>query len=228
MKTSLLLFLLTGFRRGEVAALKWEDIDFKANKITIKRNALEIRKQGVIIKDPKTKKSARTITMPTLLVHQLKEYKVWQENLIEQLGDYYHNEKWLFTRDNGYIIRPSTFLDWLEKVLKKANLPHFTIHSLRHTNITLQITSGVSLITVSGRAGHSRTSTTTDIYSHFIQSSDTVAASTLDNLFQTKPKEELKNELEEFKKVKQEMKQLGFETLKDYMEFLDYQQSKHI
>ena len=41
-------------------------------------------------------------------------------------------------------------------------------------------------------------------------------------------KEELKNELEEFKKIKQEMKQLGFETLKDYMEFLDYQQSKHI
>ncbi|HIT49457.1 MAG TPA: hypothetical protein IAD46_00360 [Candidatus Pelethenecus faecipullorum] len=75
---------------------------------------------------------------------------------------------------------------------------------------------------------NSKTSTTTDIYSHFIQSSDTMAVTTLDNLFQTKPKEELKNELEEFKKIKQEMKQLGFETLKDYMEFLDYQQSKHI
>ncbi len=228
MKTSLLLFLLTGFRRGEVAALKWEDIDFKANKITIKRNALEIRKQGVIIKVPKTKKSARIITMPTLLVEKLKEYKIWQENLIEQLGDYYHNEKWLFTRDNGYIIRPSTFLDWLEKVLKKANLLHFTIHSLRHTNITLQITSGVPLVTVSGREGHSRTSTTTDIYSHFIQSSDTVVASTLDNFFQSKPKEELKNGIDEFKKIKQEMKQLGFDTVKDYMEFLEYQQSKHI
>ena len=80
------------------------------------------------------------------------------------------------------------------------------------------------LVTVSGRAGHSRTSTTTDIYSHFIQSSDTVAVSTLDNLFQSKPKEELKNGIDEFKK----MKQLGFDTVKDYMEFLEYQQSKHI
>lgn len=101
-------------------------------------------------------------------------------------------------------------------------------HELSHTNITLQITSGVPLVTVSGREGHSRTSTTTDIYSHFIQSSDTVVASTLDNFFQSKPKEELKNGIDEFKKIKQEMKQLGFDTVKDYMEFLEYQQSKHI
>lgn len=226
IKTSLLLFLLTGFRRGEVAGLKWDDVDFRTNKITIKRNALEIRHQGVILKEPKTKKSARTITMPTLLIQQLKEYKEWQDNLIPKLGDYYHNENWLFTRDNGTIIRPSTFLEWMKKVLKKANLPHFTIHSLRHTNITLQITAGVPLVTVSGRAGHSRTSTTTDIYSHFIQSSDNVAASTLDNLFQAEPKEAVNKELEEFKKIKQEMKQLGFETIKDYMEFLEFKQAR--
>lgn len=226
IKTSLLLFLLTGFRRGEVAGLKWDDVDFRTNKITIKRNALEIRHQGVILKEPKTKKSARTITMPTLLIQQLKEYKEWQDNLIPKLGDYYHNENWLFTRDNGMIIRPSTFLEWMKKVLKKANLPHFTIHSLRHTNITLQITAGVPLVTVSGRAGHSRTSTTTDIYSHFIQSSDNVAASTLDNLFQAEPKEAVNKELEEFKKIKQEMKQLGFETIKDYMEFLEFKQAR--
>lgn len=51
-----------------------------------------------------------------------------------------------------------------------------------------------------------------------------MAVSTLDNLFQSKPKEELKNGIDEFKK----MKQLGFDTVKDYMEFLEYQQSKHI
>ncbi len=43
-----------------------------------------------------------------------------------------------------------------------------------------------------------------------------------------KPKEELKNGIDEFKKIKQEMKQLGFDTVKDYKEFLEYQQSKHI
>ena len=72
----------------------------------------------------------------------------------------------------------------------------------------MQITTGVPLVIVFGQAVHSRTSTTTDIYSHFIQSSDNVAESTLDNQFQAEPKEAVNKELEEFKKIKQEMKQL--------------------
>lgn len=64
-----------------------------------------------------------------------------------------------------------------------AGLPNRTVHSLRHTNITMQIAAGVPLVTVSGRAGHARTSTTTDIYSHFLKSSDRTAAKTLENVF---------------------------------------------
>ena len=137
-----------------------------------------------------------------------------------------YEKKNLFTIAEVVEGYPSTFLEWMNKVLKKANLSHFTIHSLGHTNITLQITAGIPLVTVSRRAGHSRTSTTTDIYSHFIQSSDNVAVSTLDNLFQAEPKEAVDKELEEFKKIKQEMKQLGFETIKDYMEFLEFKQAR--
>lgn len=120
----------------------------------------------------------------------------------------------------------ATYLNVQNFEIKKANLPHFTIHGLRHTDITLQITAGVPLVIVSGRAGHSRTSTTTDVYSHFIQSSDNVAASTLDNLFQTEPVEEVNKKLEEFRKIKQEMRQIGFETIKDYMEILEFKQVK--
>ncbi len=67
-----------------------------------------------------------------------------------------------------------------------------TIHSLRHTNITLQILSGVPLVTVAGRAGHSRTSTTSDIYSHYIQTSDAWAAEKLDRAFSAKKVEKPK------------------------------------
>ena len=61
-----------------------------------------------------------------------------------------------------------------------------TLHSLRHTNITLQIAKGIPLVTVAARAGHSRTSTTSDIYSHFIKTSDENAADELDNFFNHK------------------------------------------
>ena len=61
----------------------------------------------------------------------------------------------------------TSLISWLGRVLDEAILPHFTIHSLRHTNITLQIAAEVSLITVAGRAGHSRTSIATDSISDF-------------------------------------------------------------
>lgn len=81
------------------------------------------------------------------------------------------------------------FIEGHESAKKKArkieiDLPHRTVHSLRHTNITMQIAAGVPLVTVAGRAGHARTSTTTDIYSHFLKSSDKTVAEKLEQLFE--------------------------------------------
>ena len=54
---------------------------------------------------------------------------------------------------------------------------------LRHIYITMQIADGVPLVTVAGRAGHARTSITTNIYSHFLKSSDRTAAKKIEELF---------------------------------------------
>lgn len=64
-----------------------------------------------------------------------------------------------------------------------TKLAHHTVHSIRHTNITMQIAAGVPIVTVADRAGHARTSTTTDIYSHFLKSSDKTAAKKLEDIF---------------------------------------------
>jgi integrase len=80
-------------------------------------------------------------------------------------------------------IHPSIISFWVHKICDQAGLPHRTVHSLRHTNITMQIAAGVPLVTVAGRAGHARTSTTTDIYSHFLKSSDRTAAEKIEELF---------------------------------------------
>lgn len=48
----------------------------------------------------------------------------------------------------------------------------------------MQIAAGVPLVTVAGRAGHARTSTTTDIYSHFLKSSDKTEAEKLEQMFE--------------------------------------------
>ncbi len=213
-KTLLLTLLLTGFRKGDVIGLKWDDIDFNKAKISVNRSVGNYPKYGLIIKEPKTEKSLRTITVPNILIDTLKEYKTYQDNLKQKLGDYYKDENFIFSKEDGSLIGTDRPNAWLDEVLKKANLPHFKVHSLRHTNITLQITGGVPLITVSGRAGHSRTSTTTDIYSHFIKTSDSNASEILEKILEgndSKPKE--KSELSSLLQLKKKLKDLGIESI---------------
>lgn len=253
-KTAMLLFLLTGFRRGEVAGLEWKDINFEEKTITVSRSLTSVNGHGTVLKEPKTEGSKRTITVADTLLDALKEYREWQENQHDERGDYMQENDYLFTQENGERLNPSTYTGWLNKVLKSAGLDHHSLHSLRHTNITMQIAAGVPLVTVSARAGHARTSTTSDIYAHFIKSSDKTAAEVIDKLFNEKEPEvqidlptatenttsvertDESNEcvkgeiadteefkfLDTFRKVKEEMKKLGFETLAEYEEYLDF------
>ncbi len=92
----------------------------------------------------------------------------------------------LFTAFDGNLINPDTINSWLEKFKEKHQLQEFTPHSLRHTNITLQIASGVSLRMIASRAGHSQTSTTANIYSHAIQTADELASQVLDDILTPK------------------------------------------
>jgi integrase len=66
--------------------------------------------------------------------------------------------------------------------IAKTDLPQITIHSLRHTNITLLLAAGVPLRTVSYRAGHAQTSTTENIYAHAIKTADEIASEALDDI----------------------------------------------
>jgi integrase len=65
-------------------------------------------------------------------------------------------------------------------------LTKITIHSPRHTNITLLIIAGIPLRTVDKRAGHSGTVTASLIYSHAIQSADEMASKMLEDILKPK------------------------------------------
>lgn len=182
-KTAMLLFLLTGFRRGEVAGLEWKDINLEAKTITVNRSLTTVNGYGTILKEPKTESSKRTISISDTLVNCLIEYKNFQTENRLAFGDYMQANDYVFTQENGKRLNPSSYTSWLNKVLKSAGLDHVSLHSLRHTNITMQIAAGVPLVTVSARAGHARTSTTSDIYAHFIKSSDKTAADIIDKIF---------------------------------------------
>ncbi len=183
-KIALLTVLFMGLRRGELAGLEWKDIDYDNKTMTIARSVQDIIGFGLITKEPKTENSKRTISMPDKLIDYLREYEVWWLNQKKYLGDRLGDTDRLFCTEDGTDISPGLFRVWLQKTLAKVDLPKVTLHSLRHTNITLLLVAGVDMKTVSARAGHSKASTTSDFYSHFIKNSDIHASEILNKIFE--------------------------------------------
>ena len=229
IQTAMHMSLLTGMRPAEMGGLEWKDIDFSYKTITIERNAIKCDKMGIILKGTKTNK-ARTISIPEILVEQLIKYRKWQQDWIESLGDYYKDDDQVFSQSDGSRVTTDIFNKWFKKVRDKAELPEkFTLYNLRHTNLSILV-GYVPITTVAQRAGHSTIKTTEEYYIHRVSEADMQASQTLNNVFktsfenQTKGKEEI--EIEEYKRSLEKMKQLGFKTLKEYFEYLNYMKSK--
>lgn len=117
-------------------------------------------------------------------VNYLSAYKIYQMEQRLKVGDRWQDSGYIFTNDLGEPINPNTISSWFSKFMNKHSdkLPYITLHSLRHTNATLQIASGVPITTVAKRLGHTNSTTTGKIYAHAIKSADEAAAETLDNL----------------------------------------------
>lgn len=185
------LAIFGGFRNGELLALTWDDIDFKNNTVSINK-AVSLVKGQHTIKEPKTKTSIRTVTLPQSVMSLLRQHKTQQSEQILKLGDYRQNNNLLFTQDNGKMMHYHTPYHTFKKLIKYYNkniacttsefLPDIPLHGLRHTSATLLISEQVDIRTVSARLGHSQTSTTMDIYAHALKENDKIASDKLDNL----------------------------------------------
>ena len=186
-KTIIKLFIYLGVRREELCALEWNDIDFDSSVIRIERAAVYIPKEGVVIDSTKNTSSQRFIKAPTAAMQMLRDYRLWQNERRQRVGDRWEEHDKLFTNDFGAPIHPDTITGWFRRFIERNDLPKITIHSLRHTNATLLINSGIPITTISARLGHANPSTTTKIYTHAIKAADAAAADALDNIF-TKPR----------------------------------------
>jgi len=185
-KAMITLLLYSGMRRGELCGLEWSDVDFDNCIIDINKSSQYTKDRGIFEDDTKSKSSNRVIKLPSFVSQLLAYHRNAQAIERFRLGDQWVDSNKLFTQWNGSPIHPDTITKWFRKFITKYNLPDITIHSLRHTNATLMIAGGVDLRTVSKRLGHSKTSITTDIYTHAIKSADERAADTLGDIFSVK------------------------------------------
>ncbi len=181
-KCFVILAILTGFRRGELVGLHWDDIDFKNHKISVKRSAYYLSGQPTSEKDPKTDLSTRTIAVPSICFDLLKQWRCEQSKMKLSLGKSWKGSENIFTTNYGGIMNPATGPKWFSSFLEKNNFPHIRFHDLRHTFATLLISNNVDVKTVSHKLGHASTNTTLKFYVHDLESTDKASAELLENI----------------------------------------------
>lgn len=113
------LALYMGARRGELVALKFSDIDFNTNKITIERSAFKLSGQKMQFKPPKDNET-RCITVSAACISLIEELKREKEREAYRLGTQWHEGDWLFTQWNGEQMSLSTPSHWFSDYLKKT------------------------------------------------------------------------------------------------------------
>lgn len=182
------LALYGGFRRGELLALTWDDIDFKHKTVTINKS-LARTKKGFLVKSTKNTSSDRVVALPSECITLLQKLNLEQKERRLMLGSAWDDQNIVFTQNMGGYMDTNTPTHSIKRIIKRYNeshevqLPLISFHGLRHTSATLLISQNNDIKTVSARLGHSDVSTTLNIYSHALKERDEKAADSLSILF---------------------------------------------
>jgi integrase len=176
LKPLFLLAITGGLRQGELFGLKWDDIDFNAAAVSVRRTIVQLGNE-FIINEPKTAKGRRRVELPALAMESLHEHR--RQMMIEGRA----GSEWVFVGTTGKPLRRSVVRKQLRKLLSGAGLPGIRFHDLRHSCASLLMAGGTHAKVVQERLGHSTINLTLDTYSHVLPTMQREAANSLDELF---------------------------------------------
>src|SRR5215211_2119972 len=133
----------TGMRQGELLALKWQDVDLE-NAVVSVRRTITMSGGRILLGEPKTKKSRRTIRLTEAAVRALREHLDWQLGQIGRLGDLYKDQGLVFASEVGTPMNPTNLRRRsFASLLNRAKLSKIRFHDLRHTCATLLLSRNV-------------------------------------------------------------------------------------
>jgi len=174
--------IATGMRRGEILALRWEDIDKDYSVARVRRTLLATN-EGLVFEQPKTPRSRRAVVLPEFLKPYLAREKASQQERRRMLGEAWEEHGLVCCRRNGEPVNPDTLTSGWAPFLKRRGIPHVRFHDLRHAHATMMLLKGVHPKIVSERLGHASIGITLDTYSHVLPSMQAEAADAFDALF---------------------------------------------
>ncbi len=162
------LAIKTGMRQGEIFGLKWSDIDWQRGRLRVQRQAQRVKGQGKIFVPPKTKAGRRSIPIGSEMLLLLRKHR--EKQVIKKVfsGREWHELNLVFPTRNGKPLSESNLLKEYKLLLEVCGLPKMRFHDLRHTAASIMLNRGIPPFVVSRILGHSKPSTTMDIYGHLI------------------------------------------------------------
>lgn len=176
-----------GMRIGEMAALTWEDVNFKENTITISKTVNRYRKADygftMAVASPKSKTSIRSVTMNGVVRKTLMRLKAQymptaaQLPYVDDSGNIRgHVSDFLFLNTMGNVWNEPGFRELIKRIVERHNkeaeerhvekIEIFCPHMARHTYASLAYSAGADVKIVSQNLGHASTSVTLDTYTH--------------------------------------------------------------
>ena len=185
-RTAVMLATFGGLRRGEICGLRWYDVDFEANSITVS-SAIGVytdeNGQATYTKSPKNLSSARTFPMPAEL---RKELELRYGKVQEEYGCI--NGTWFVCGQSINYYAPTTFTREFEKFADAYQIrDHFnkraTLHCLRHNLATVGVKANVDIASLAAMMGHKSKAMTLDTYSSATPDAQALAAKKLESAF---------------------------------------------
>jgi len=157
----------TGMREGELLALTPGDVDLENAAIRINKSYQRLNGQDVVT-TPKTPKSIRTVTIPTVLVNCLRDY-------MRQCYGLQPNDR-LFPYTKHFLNHE------MERGCKISGVKKIRVHDTRHSHASLLVEMGFSPLLIAERLGHERVQTTMETYSHLYPNKQAEVARQLDGI----------------------------------------------
>ena len=158
--------LLNGVgRRGEIAGLRWANVDLNAKTVTVSENRVAVGKE-IMSGTPKSKASTRTLPMPDEVVEVLRAARKTQAEERLAFGAGYGSGEYVASDEAGQPYHPNLLTFRWGRMLDGLDIERVRLHDARHSCATLMHLRGVPIAVIAAWLGHASAAFTLSVYAH--------------------------------------------------------------
>jgi integrase len=166
----------SGARLGEIAAMRWQDLDLAAGRWDL-QHSFEVVGGELVLRPCKTEASRRQLNLGPALIALLTAHKTAQAERRLAQGHRVEASDWVFDDGRGAPLNPNTISSHWGKAMRRLNFsPRIKFHALRHLYASYALHGGRSLPEIKDELGHSLVQTTLTLYAHRLPNAGRVAA----------------------------------------------------